>query len=99
MLLFLLPIVVWNETIITLIGLKIGEPGITKTKLVAMVSLYKLEHSTSWIVITILLVFCIDLLKTPIQAKMSAPFGIAINMTSIMKKGNRHNAQGRFKDR
>lgn len=99
LLLFFLPVIVWNETIITLIGLKIGGPGITKTKLAAMVSLYKLEHATTWIVITILLVFCIDLLKTPIQAKMSAPFGIAISITSIMKKGNRHNAQGTFKDR
>jgi hypothetical protein len=77
LLLLFLPVVVWNETIITLIGLKVGSPGITETKLFAMVNLYKLEHLSTWIVITILLAFCIELLKTPIGDKMTAPFSKA----------------------
>ena len=35
---------------------------------------YILEHLSTWIVITILLAFCIELLKTPIRDKMVAPF-------------------------
>ena len=77
MLLLFLPVIVWNETIITLIGLKVGSPGITETKLFAMVNLYKLEHLSTWIVITILLAFCIELLKAPIGDKMTAPFSKA----------------------
>jgi hypothetical protein len=73
-LLLFLPVIVWNETIITLIGLKIGAPGITETKLVAMVNLYKLEHLSTWIVITILLAFCIELFKAPIEDKMTSLF-------------------------
>ena len=74
MLLLLLPVVVWNEAIITLIGLKIGAPGISKAKLSAMVTFYILEHLSTWIVITILLAFCIELLKASIRDKMVAPF-------------------------
>ena len=74
LLLFFLPIVVWNETVITLIGLKVGTPGISETKLVAMVTLYKLEHLSTWIVITILLTFCIELLKRPLGDKMTVLF-------------------------
>ena len=74
LLLLFLPVVVWNETIITLIGLKVGSPGITETKLFVMVNLYKLEHLSTWIVITILLAFCIELLKAPIGDKMRALF-------------------------
>jgi hypothetical protein len=70
MLLFLLPIVVWNETFITLIGLKVGAPGISKAKLITMLNLYILEHLSTWIVITILLAFCIELLKAPIRDKV-----------------------------
>ena len=77
MLLLFLPVVVWNETIITLIGLNVGAPGITETKLFAMVNLYKLEHLSTWIVITILLAFCIELLKAPIGDKLTAPFSKA----------------------
>ena len=77
LLLLFLPVVVWNETIITLIGLKVGSPGINETKLFAMVNLYKLEHLSTWIVITILLAFCIELLKAPIGDKMTAPFSKA----------------------
>lgn len=77
LLLLFLPVVVWNETIITLIGLKVGSPGINETKLFAMVNLYKLEHLSTWIVITILLAFCIELLKGPIGDKMTAPFSRA----------------------
>ena len=73
-LLLLLPVVVWNETIITLIGLKVGAPGISKAKLIVMVNFYILEHLSTWIVITILLAFCIELLKAPIRDKMIAPF-------------------------
>jgi len=69
-LLFLLPIVVWNEAIITLIALKIGAPGISKTKMIAMVIFYNLEHLSAWIIMTILLAFCIELLKTPIRDKI-----------------------------
>jgi hypothetical protein len=74
MLLFLLPIVVWNETFITLIGLKVGAPGISKAKLITMLNLYILEHLSTWMVITILLAFCIELLKAPIRDKVVAPF-------------------------
>ena len=74
MLLLLLPIVVWNETIITLIGLKVGTPGISKAKLAAMLNFYILEHLITWIVITILLAFCIELFKVPIRDKMVASF-------------------------
>ena len=74
LLLLLLPIVVWNETIITLIGLKIGAPGISKAKLIAMLNFYILEHLSTWIVITILLAFCIELFKAPIRIKIIAPF-------------------------
>ena len=77
LLLLFLPVVVWNETIITLIGLKVGSPGINETKLFAMVNLYKLEHLSTWIVITILLAFCIELLKGPIGDKLTAPFSRA----------------------
>jgi hypothetical protein len=69
-LLFLLPIVVWNEAIINLIGLKIGAPGISKAKFISMVILYILEHLSAWIIVTILLAFCIELLKTPIRDKI-----------------------------
>jgi hypothetical protein len=65
--------------IITLIGLKVGAPGITETKLFAMINLYKLEHLSTWIVITILLAFCIELLKGPIRDKMTAPFSKEIH--------------------
>jgi len=61
---------VWNEAIITLIGLKIGAPGISKTKMIAMVIFYNLEHLSAWIIMTILLAFCIELLKTPIRDKI-----------------------------
>jgi len=76
-LLLFLPVVVWNETIITLIGLKVGSQGITETKLFAIVNLYKLEHLSTWIVITILLAFCIELLKAPIGDKITALFSRA----------------------
>jgi hypothetical protein len=72
--LLLLPVVVWNETIITLIGLKVGAPGISKAKFITIVNLYILEHLSAWIVMTILLAFCIELLKTPIRDKMVVPF-------------------------
>jgi hypothetical protein len=81
MLLYLLPFVVWNETIITLIGLKVGAPGISKAKLVTMLNCYILEHLITWIVITILLAFCIELFKVPIRDKILATFDNVINMT------------------
>ena len=72
--LILMPIVVWNEAIITLIGQKVGAPGITKAKMMVMINFYLLEHICTWIVITILLTFCIELLKAPFRDKITAPF-------------------------
>ena len=73
-LLFLLPVIVWNEAIINLIGTKLGAPGISKAKLNVIVFFYIIEHSITWIVMTIILAFCIELLKRPIREKIMAPF-------------------------
>jgi hypothetical protein len=72
--LLLLPIVVWNETVITLIGSTLGAPGLSEGKLKAMLTFYLFEHASTWIVMTMLLAFCIELLKTPILDKVAALF-------------------------
>jgi hypothetical protein len=71
----LLPIVTWNEMIITLIGLNLGGPGISEAKFIAIVSVYILEHVSTWVVITIILSFCIELLKAPLKEKTMVHFG------------------------
>ena len=73
-LLFLLPVIVWNEAIINLIGTKLGAPGISQAKLNVIVFFYILEHSITWMVMTIILAFCIELMKRPLRDKMMAPF-------------------------
>ena len=85
-LLILLPLVVWNEAIISFIMLKLGAPGISKVKMMITINLYVIEHISTWIVMTILLSFCIELFKSPIRDRILAAFRNAPYYSETNKK-------------